>query len=457
MLKGIIAHAAKAIEDYFRPEETNLAARAIKWIQRTSKLDGDVFLKTMVFGLIKHPQASLNQLCQTSHDLGVEITAQGLDERINAEAVVFLRERVCHALEGLRAQRQRVAEVLEAFSEVYFLDSTVITLPDTLRAVFAGVGGAASTAAVKIQLLFAYLRGNLAHLDWLDGRSADQSYTGHLAALLPGSLVIQDLGFFQLRTFQQIAERNAFFLTRWRADICVFLQHAPQTAVDLLAFLQHQTPLVDSYAVLLGREYRLPARMICVHLPPAVAAERRRKLKEDYRRRGATLNDRLLALCDWNIFLTNLPPERLSLHQLLVCYTLRWQVELIFKLWKSQAALDHLAGLRKERILCELYAKMIGLVLTHFLVAPLRFLLLEQGVEISPPKARQVLEDRAPALIPLLRADPPDLQVFLLDLAQRTLRFARKTHRLAIPSSLDRLNSADLLDVAHLYPATASA
>jgi len=45
----------------------------------------------------------------------------------------------------------------------------------------------------------------------------------------------------------------------------------------------------------------------------------------------------------------------------------RWQIELIFKLWKSYCGLREFAHLRRDRILTELYARMIGLVLTHFL------------------------------------------------------------------------------------------
>jgi hypothetical protein len=265
-------------------------------------------------------------------------------------------------------------------------------------------------------------------------------------------LLIQDLGFFQLSTLCQIIQRKAFFLTRWRADTVVFLRHAPQQALEMLAFLRAQSQVADSYAVYLGRDYHLAARMIGVRLPPSVAAERRRKLISEYRRRGDPLNQRLLALCDWNVFLTNVPEAQLSLRQVLVCYTLRWQVELIFKLWKSQAALDHLVSLRKERVLCERYAKMIGLVFTHFLVAPLRFFLLEQQVEISPPKARQVIEDRMDHLMNLLGSDRQSLEEQLLDLAQRILRFARKTRRKKYPSSLDRLALANQLDIPQLFP-----
>jgi hypothetical protein len=415
--------------------------------------DGWIFvLKTLVVGFIKHPRASLNQLSQVGQDFGVAISPQGIDERINPAAVKFLEGQLATILAKMKGRRQEVIESLDSFSEVYFLDSTVVSLSDRLREIFAGVGGKASQAALKIQLLFGFLSGQMIHWSVVSGRSADQSYTAHLAHLLPGSLLIHDLGYFSLAAFQQVAQIKAFFLSRWRHDILVYLNTDPNHPVDMLDLLARQGPEVADYEVQLGDRAHLPVRMICVRLPEPVAAERRRRVRQDAIRRGKPVSARTLAFCDWNIFLTNLPPERLSLRQLLVCYSLRWQIELIFKLWKSQAALDHLAGFRKERILVELYAKLIGLVLMHFIIAPLRFFLREQSLEISPPKACQILQDRIPSLAIYIGLDQATLEDKLSPLFGDILRFARKTRRSKNPSSINRLRLADQLDVAHLYP-----
>lgn len=96
---------------------------------------------------------------------------------------------------------------------------------------------------------------------------------------------------------------------------------------------------------------------------------------------------------DWPLFVTNVPADRLSIEQVALLYRVRWQVELVFKLWKSYCGLKHIVGLRRERVLVELYAKMIGLVLTHFLTAPLR---MPHGRyanrEISPLAVRRTFQ-----------------------------------------------------------------
>jgi hypothetical protein len=414
-----------------------------------------VFLKALVFGFIQHPRASLNQLCQICYDLGVIISPQGLDQRINETAVAFLKELLAEALSVCRAKCQQVAVALDQFSAVYLLDSSTISVHKVLQDIFPGSGGNASAAAIKIQLLFDYLSGNLEHLDFVAGRMADQGYQGHLTQITPGSLLIQDLGFFNLDSLQTICDRlKSFFLTRWHNGSHLFLAQQPSQALDMLSFLRQQWETVAEYAVLLGARHHLPCRMICVRLPEQVAAQRRRRAKAAAKRRGKPLSQYSLALLDWNIFLTNVPPERLSVHQILVCYTLRWQIELIFKLWKSEAALKHLAGLRSARILCELYAKMIGIVLTHCLVAPLRFLLRDRQIEISLTKARKIFQDRAKFLVLAIDAGPQCLWDEITELCRRILRFARKTKRKTRLSTYQKLLNAQTLQIHQLYPLT---
>lgn len=451
MPRTIITQAQQKLQDIFDVDETNRAAREKGFMIRDRKLDGNKFLKTLVFGFLQEPQASLNQLCQVSRDMEVEITRQGLDNRLNDKAVQFLQERLKTALEQLRAKQGEVAKVLDRFTEVYLLDSTVQSLPEALKEVFRGVGGNASEAAIKIQLLFGFRSGNMEHLEFVDGRSPDTKYQGHVTHLAPGSLLIQDLGYFNLAVLLAVIARGAFFLTRWRQDACVFWNQLPNQPLDMLAFLDRQVPQVASYDVHVGVKARVPCRMICVCLPEPVAAGRRRRLKTNAKRLGKTASQHSLALCDWNVFLTNVPEQLLSLHQILACYSLRWQIELIFKLWKSQAALKHLRGFCRERILCELYAKMIALVITHFIIAPLRFLLIEQQIEISPTKAWQILRNRAKDLLLSIGSSSQTLQDELRELTNRILRFARKDKRKKQLSLYNRLVFADILQLDQLY------
>ena len=123
---------SEAFRTFFE-QTTETTARQVKFVVRRSKLTGAVFVQTLVFGWSEQPQAALNDLAETAADLGVAITAQGLDERITA-AAVRLFETLCQ--ERLRWFQQRLPldlVVLRQFTAVEIVDSTCIALPAALR------------------------------------------------------------------------------------------------------------------------------------------------------------------------------------------------------------------------------------------------------------------------------------------------------------------------------------
>lgn len=71
----------------FLNERVQLAGKVSGFVQRASKLSAEVFVKTWVLGLAAKPAASLSELAEQSAAMGVQISPQGLDERINERAV----------------------------------------------------------------------------------------------------------------------------------------------------------------------------------------------------------------------------------------------------------------------------------------------------------------------------------------------------------------------------------
>jgi hypothetical protein len=47
---------------------------------------------------------------------------------------------------------------------------------------------------------------------------------------------------------------------------------------------------------------------------------------------------------------------------------MRWQIERLFKLWKDQGKLDESRGFKPERLETEFYAKLLGLLLQHWII-----------------------------------------------------------------------------------------
>jgi hypothetical protein len=429
-----VTQLAPTLQAFFT-ETADATARETKFVQRESKMTGAIFLQSVVFGFEERPEACLTDLIGMSDDLGVSITKQGLHDRLQ-RAVPFLGEMFEHSLRLFRHDLPLEAEVLKQFKGIFITDSTVITLPEALRAEFPGCGGSGADAAVKLQLTFELLCGTVNSVDFQAGRSPDQRYAGHTQVIQPGALYLSDLGYFVVERFQQIDQHHAYFLSRFDLQTAIF---DPQTEerVDLLTWLRAQTDTCLETEWLVGVTEKLRCRVVVVKLPQEVADRRRQKAQETARRKGRTLSPRHLELLGWNIYITNVPATMLTLRQVLVMYAVRWQVELIFKVWKSQCALDRVAGRRRERVLTELYAKLIGVVISHFLIAPFR----SAEHELSAVKVQHILQRFALRLAQSL-GSIEQLVIVLGKIISGCLKSARKDKRRKRLTTLQKLQVA---------------
>lgn len=67
----------------------------------------------------------------------------------------------------------------------------------------------------------------------------------------------------------------------------------------------------------------------------------------------------------------------------------RWQMELLYNLWKQHGQIDEWRTSKPWRVLCELYAKLIGVILQHWLIV----LFAWQDPQRSLVKLAQVVRD----------------------------------------------------------------
>jgi Transposase DDE domain len=239
-----------------------------------------------------------------------------------------------------------------------------------LAELWAGSGGGAQatdqTAALKLQGRLDLKRGGLTGPFLQAGRASDRTSPTPHAPVPAGSLRLADLGYFALAVLQAIAQQQAYWLTRLMAGTQVYDPHGQ--VLDLAAGLPaHGTAVID-WPVRLGVHHRLPARLIAVRVPPEVANQRRRDLHADARRRGQAVSQARLRLADWTRFCTNVPPDLLSGPEVLVVARVRWQIALVFKLWKSSGPLAHSRSAQPWRVLCEVYAKLVGLLIQHWVM-----------------------------------------------------------------------------------------
>ena len=341
-------------------------ARGSGFVERRSKLGGAAFAQALVFGWLADPGAPLPGLAATAGLAGVGITPQGLDQRCTSAAAGSL-EGLLGAAVGVVVRAEAVAiPLLGRFAAVELRDASTLVLPDALADWWPGCGGSSprnTSASLKIHVRYDLCSGALRGPLLTDGRTHESTTPLQAAALPPGSLRVADLGSCSLAVHAALAARGSCSLTRMHHTTAVFTPDGRR--VPPLALLGpgpcHDLP------VLLGCAQRLPARLLAVRVPPEVANARRRGLHAAARTRGRTPSAESLAWADWTLLVTNAPDALLSLPEALALLRARWQLELLFKLWKQHGRIDESRSREPWRVLCEVWATLLGVLVQHWL------------------------------------------------------------------------------------------
>src|SRR5262249_2680074 len=140
----------------------------------------------------------------------------------------------------------------------------------------------------------------------------------------------------KLTAFAAIAAARAYFLSRLNHQATLReVVGGRQQALDLAKSLAHDPrPLVEK-TVVLGAYERIPTRLVAVRMPDAIVNERRRQAHAAAKKAGYTPSQAHLTLLAWNLFITNVPATVWPPQTVGIAYSLRWQVELAFRAWKS--------------------------------------------------------------------------------------------------------------------------
>lgn len=414
---------------------SNAMACETGFVQRASKVNGARFVQMLVLGCLTKPVVSLTDLVAVGETLGVSVSASGLNQRINAQAVVLLQRVLQAALAHSQGGEPAAMPVLSAFAAVYLEDSTYISLPPGLADVYRGSGGNASAAGAKVYLNYEYRSGTLQTVTLLDGCCPDQTIPlAPAATCAPGAgcLRLFDLGFFKLTRLAQLVAQGDYFICRHHLQTALATPAGERLALERLLAALPPTSGAVAVDVLLGARERMPVRLLVQRVPATVVAQRHARIRRDAQRMRRKVSPRKLRLAAWNLYLTNVPAAVWSLEQVLRVYRLRWQVELLFKLWKSELGLDRLGDWRPARVLCHLYARLTALVLLHLLFRPIR---LATADELSLPKAVALLRHMLPLLTEAMAAGWQRLAPLLQSLRTRCLRHALKNKRRKKPST----------------------
>jgi hypothetical protein len=443
-----ISQIATQLKRVFGNEANRLAKQAGL---RQRQWTGAQLLSLLVFGWMGNPQAGLSSLVRIANSQGKRTSKQALDAHMSERTATFLWLVLQQSVRFLVSGPVVTLALLQRFAGVFIEDGSKIALPAALSSVWKGCGGnregkqgahfqgiptpcadPKTEAGVKLTVRWDLLAGTMDGPHLQAARAHELSSVLRQTCLPQGSLWIGDLGYFVLVWLQELSAQGVFFLMRYKDRTVLWVQG--RRVADVIDLLPKEEQATVEVEVECGGHRQIKARLLAQRVPEAVAQHRRARLREAARKRCKPASAHGLELCGWTMVLTNVPADRLSLREAFALLRARWQIELLFKLWKEQGLIDQWSSQRPWHVLCELYAKLIAMVVQHWM--------LIAGCWDDPyhslPQAAGVMRQRAAVLLDALTG-----RVSVRQAVKDTIEGIRVA--CSIPSHPHRPRTADLL------------
>lgn len=356
-----VTHVADAMQ-YILTKRANELGRETGFIKRKRQLTGATFCQTLVFGWLGASDASMETLSQSAANVDVQITRQGLQDRFTPEAAALLRAVLEESVSQVIQAKGVTTPVLNRFEQVRVMDSTTVTLPEELATMWAGCEG----SAVKISLDWDLRQGALHAVHLHAAREHDQQAPLAQAPLPPDTLRLADLGYFKLDRLQRMANEQVFWVTRYKQRTAFYDETGHR--LDLVERLHAHPGSMLDFPIYLGANHRIPCRLLALRVPDEVLQQRQDQLRRWESDKQRQASPQRWALLAWTLYVTNAPSDMLSAAEVLAVGSVRWQIELLFRLWKTELEIDEWRTQNIWRMLCELYAKLIACIIQHWLM-----------------------------------------------------------------------------------------
>lgn len=304
----------------------------------------------------------VNDFCEQH---GLSISKQALQERFNEFAVAFMS-----SLVKLQLSRQlpvlKNTDTYHHFNRVRIKDSTRYTVPKEYASIYKGQGGIGTSAQISIQYEYDLFSGVPIALELTSAcRNDQQDSKETLGDIQKGDLLMRDLAYTSKGYIKHVTQQEAYYLNRLNPKWNLYDNCGKPVSLDKIhkQLKKHDIPYMEVKVYLEIDNQHFPTRLIVSRVNEQTYKRRIEKAQIAARSKGYNLSKRFKTCAALNLFITNVPKAWLGTSQIKKTYGLRWQIELTFKMWKSQAGINKIKAMKIERFQCQLLARFLWILL----------------------------------------------------------------------------------------------
>jgi hypothetical protein len=295
-----------------------------------------------------------------------------LHKRFNENAVTFLASALTKILQQ-QFESDEITLLESKFKRVLIKDSVCFQIDESLAEYYPGSGGDGSDASIRIQFEYELLSGTITDISI--NAFNEQDAKDSLATIemtKSGDLIIRDLAYMSIAVLKKIIEKHAFYLCRPHAGIKMYEKIKDEfVEIDfnkVTKNLKKNKLSVIEKNVYYGAVDKIATRLI-IHLLPVEELEKRlRKANKNAKKKGRKLSKEYKARAALNLFITNASIKKIPMENVWPIYRLRWQIELMFKIWKSICDIEKVKKVKKERLECYIFSRLIFIILAWKMV-----------------------------------------------------------------------------------------
>lgn len=337
-----------------------------------SKFTPQAFIDLMFYA-VSSENPSLQQIVKEAPaEHSIALSKQGLDNRFSSSSIAFSKSLLEEAI-AKQVIDVPVFNSIEIFNRIQIKDSTKFNINELFKDEFPGSGGSGSQAGVSIQFEYDLKSGKIADIDLQAANKTDSKDASKKKEQIQASdLIIRDLGYYSDHVIKTICEKEAYFISRLCHTSNVYTTQKATDPLDFgLLYRQMQKAGIGhkELNVFVGKK-RIPLRLVIAILPEAVYEKRLRNRNKVNKKRKQNTTDEYRGRAHFNLFICNISQKDLSNEDVCNLYRVRWQIELIFKTWKSLMKINQLQKMKLERFVTTLYMNLLWIVVFWNIIYP---------------------------------------------------------------------------------------